>query len=156
MGTVEQLHKGVIHKLVEAFNSQDRKAFDSGYADPVVLNTQHHRIAMTHDEHWKTVEDAFTIFPDFHAELLGVIAEGRVSPPAGMTAANEILEPAQCAAKNWMLVKREAFRAAVGGRNDPSIRCLCDRHRPPRRCRRVLLGDTGRRGPERRTTWRQG
>ena len=31
---------------------------------------------MTHDEHWASVEETFKIYPDFHAELLGLVAEG--------------------------------------------------------------------------------
>ena len=31
---------------------------------------------MSHDEHWASVEDTFAVFPDFGAELLGVVAEG--------------------------------------------------------------------------------
>ncbi len=31
---------------------------------------------MTHDEHWASVEESFKIYPDFHAELLGLVAEG--------------------------------------------------------------------------------
>ena len=76
MGAVEERNKAVIYKLVEAFNSQDREAFDSCYADPIMINTQHESFTMSHDEHWASVEDTFTIFPDFRSDLLGRIAEG--------------------------------------------------------------------------------
>lgn len=76
METVEAQNKAVIHKLVEAFNNRDREAFDSCYADPIVINTQHETFTMSHDDHWKSVEDTFEIFPDFRSELLGLIAEG--------------------------------------------------------------------------------
>ncbi len=76
MGVVEEQNKSVIHKLVDAFNNKDREAFDSCYADPIVINTQHESFTMSHDEHWQSVEDTFAVFPDFEAELLGVVAEG--------------------------------------------------------------------------------
>ena len=76
MNSVGESNKKVIHRLVEAFNKKDRVAFDSCYADPIVIHTQHSDVTMTHDEHWASVEDTFTVYPDFHAELMGPIAEG--------------------------------------------------------------------------------
>ena len=76
MGAVEEQNKAVIHRLVEAFNNQDREAFVSCYANPLVINTQHDSFTMTHDEHWESVVDTFKVFPDFRSELLGVVAEG--------------------------------------------------------------------------------
>ncbi len=76
MGAREERNKAVIHTLVDAFNTQDREAFDSCYANPIVINTQHETFTMSHDEHWASVENTFAVFPDFHAELLGLIAEG--------------------------------------------------------------------------------
>ena len=31
---------------------------------------------MSHDQHWKSVEATFKVFPDFRSELLGLVAEG--------------------------------------------------------------------------------
>lgn len=76
MGAVEERNKATIYKLVDAFNKKDRGAFDSCYADPIVINTQFERFTMSHDEHWESVEDTFVVFPDFRAELLGLVAEG--------------------------------------------------------------------------------
>jgi len=76
MGAIEEQNKAVIYRLVEAFNKQDRTAFDSCYADPIVINTQHETITMSHDEHWASVQDTFKIFPDFRSLLLGLVAEG--------------------------------------------------------------------------------
>jgi len=76
VGAVEGRNKAVIYKLVEAFNNKDRAALDSCYANPIVINTQHESFSLSHDEHWKDIEGTFEIFPDFHAELLGLVAEG--------------------------------------------------------------------------------
>jgi predicted ester cyclase len=75
MGAREERNKAVILTLVEAFNGQDREVFDSCHANPIVINTQHETFTMSHDEHWASVRDTFTVFPDFRADLLGLIAE---------------------------------------------------------------------------------
>ncbi len=76
MKTEEERNKVVISRLVNAFNTRNRSEFDECYADPVVINGQHETITLSHDEHWATVEETFRVFPDFKAELLGLVAEG--------------------------------------------------------------------------------
>lgn len=75
MATPER-NKHAIRRLTESFNALGREAFDSCYAEEIVVHasTGDDR-TMDHEAHWHEVQGMFSVFPDLHATVENMVAE---------------------------------------------------------------------------------
>lgn len=70
-------NKKAIRRLTESFNSRDRAAFDSCYANEIVVHASDgNDRRMDHEAHWEEVQGIFRAFPDLGAVSDVMLAEG--------------------------------------------------------------------------------